>query len=80
MFTRYEYMSTVVVFVIFAQFSEYIFVRALLAETPNGWAHFEPCGACRQGLGAIRAVCRAWQAFEDFLPAGVDKTNLRGFS
>ena len=46
-----------------------LFVRTLLAETPRGWAQLEPCGhCCRRGLGAIRAVRRAWQAFKTILP------------
>ena len=38
-----------------------------------------PSGHGRQGLGAIRAVWRAWRALEDFFSAGVDTTISRVF-
>ena len=35
-----------------------------------GWAQFDRRGPVAGGLGAIRAVCRAWQAFQTFLALG----------
>ena len=37
-----------------------------------------PSGHSRRGLGAIRAVCRAWRALIFVFSAGVDKTVSRG--
>ena len=38
-----------------------------------------PSRHSRQGLGAMRAVCRAWGVLKVFFPAGVDKTISRSF-
>ena len=42
-----------------------------------GWAQFDRRAHVAGGLGAIRAVCRAWQAFETFLVLGTLKANPR---
>ena len=36
-----------------------------------------PSGHSCQGLGAIRAVCRAWRALKVFFSAGMEKTISR---
>ena len=43
-----------------------------------GWAQFDRWGHVAGGLGAIRAVCRAWQAFQTFLALGTLKA-IPGF-
>ena len=42
-----------------------------------GWARVDRRAHVTGGLGAIRAVCRAWQAFETFLALGTFKINPR---
>ena len=42
-----------------------------------GWAQFDRRGHVARGLGAIRAVCRAWQAFQTFLTFRTLETNPR---
>ena len=42
------------------------------AEAPRWWTQLESCGHCRRGIGAVRAVCRAWKALEAVWPAGTD--------
>ena len=42
-----------------------------------GWAQLDRRGHVAGGLGAIRAVCRAWQAFETFLALGTLQANPR---
>ena len=42
-----------------------------------GWAQFDRRGHVAGGLGAILAVCRAWQAFSTFLALGTLKANFR---
>ena len=39
------------------------------------WAQVDRWGHVAGGLGAIRAVCRAWQAFRTFLALGILKAN-----
>ena len=41
------------------------------------WAQFDRRAHVAGGLGAIRAVCRAWQAFQTFLALGTLKANPR---
>ena len=41
------------------------------------WAQFGRWGHGAGGLGAIRAVCRAYQAFKMFLAVDMDMVNLR---
>ena len=47
----------------------------LYPKRQMGWAQLDPCGHVAGGLGAIRAVCRAWQAFKTFLALATDKAN-----
>ena len=49
----------------------------LRAKPRIGWAQSDRWGHVAGGLGAIRAVCRAWQAFETFSALGTDKANPR---
>ena len=41
------------------------------------WAQFDRRAHVAGGLGAIRAVCRAWQAFQTFLPLSTLEANPR---
>ena len=41
----------------------HLFVLALIRNGRMGWAQFDRWGHVAGGLGAIRAVCREWQAF-----------------
>ena len=50
-------------------------VRTNTKEVDEG----RPSGHSRRGLGAIRALCRAWRALKVFFSAGVDKTISREF-
>ena len=43
----------------------------------GGWAQFDRSGHVAGGLGAIRAVRRAWQALPTFLALDMDKANPR---
>ena len=47
----------------------YLLVRAPFAQTPRSKEvdRGRPSGHSRRGLGAIRAVCRAWRALKVFL-------------
>ena len=60
-------------------FSSDTFVRArtFIRNVGGGWAQFDRWGHVAGGLGAIRAVCRAWQAFKTLLALGTDKANPR---
>ena len=40
-----------------------LFVLAPLSETLGGRAQFDRWGHVAGGLGAIRAVCRAWKVY-----------------
>ena len=71
------YMSTYIVH--FAHVLGQLFVGALLAKMPRVRTQLGSCGHCRRGLGAIRAVCRAWQALKGVSPAEMFKTNTRNF-
>ena len=42
-----------------------------------GWAQFDRRAHVAKGLAAIRAVCRAWQAFQTFLALGTLEGNPR---
>ena len=42
-----------------------------------GWAQFDRRAHVARGLGAIRAVCRAWQAFYTFSALGTLEANPR---
>ena len=41
------------------------------------WAQFGTWGNIARSLGAIRAVCRAWQTFSNVLALGIFKANPR---
>ena len=55
----------------------HLFVLAPLSERLGGWAQFDRRAHVAGDLGAIPAVCRAWQAFKTFLALGMDKANPR---
>ena len=48
----------------FLCFRSYLFVHALLARARPGVDTYQHRGHFARGLSVIRAVCRAWQAFE----------------
>ena len=69
-----QYIRKIVLF-----FRAHLFVLAPSSETSDGWAQFDRRGHVAGGLGAIRAVCRAWQALNFFWALGLDKAHPRGW-
>ena len=78
--TLYQCIGTVIIVIFASVFGRIPSYSHFCPKHKSGWAQLGPCGRCCRGLGAIRAVRRAWQAFQDFLPAGMDKSISRVFS
>ena len=55
----------------------HLFVPAPLSETSRGVGTIRPWGSHCRRFGAIRAVCRAWQAFQTFLALDTLEANPR---
>ena len=70
-------LACISIIVIFAFVFGHLFVLTPLSETSKGVGTVGRWGHIARGLGAIRAMCRAWQAFSTFLALGIFKANPR---
>ena len=72
--------TCICIIAIFASVFEHISSCShLYSKRQRGWAQFGPWGHVARGLGAIRAVCRAWQALFIFLGLGHIQGESPGF-
>ena len=66
-----------IIVIFFSSFGYISSCSHLCPKRRMGWAQFDRRGHDAGGLGAIRAVCRAWQAFQTFLALGTLEANPR---
>ena len=62
---------------VFFSFGHISSCSCLCPQRRVGWAQFDRRAHVAGGLGVIRAVCRAWQAFYSFLALGTLEENPR---
>ena len=72
-----SYICTCIIVIFFSSFGHISSCSHLCPKCRVGWAQFDRRAHVAGRLGAIRAVCRAWQAFETFLALGTPKANPR---